>query len=161
MSLPPISNAAAYKAIATEAHQNMHEYLTSGRKPKIDGSNGWIVSYDPERKSFKQALITIVFAAMWLTAIIHILIVRHSGAHTFNKRDKKISLEKGLRLLGCTDEILLAAVQRLQISRKELAHEKAYTDPGGINFAQDEADNAYWVIIAIEKHFFGPIKHKI
>lgn len=152
MSLLPISNAATFKAIALEAHKNMCQYFVAGRKPKDNGSDGWTLSYDPKRKSFEQALIVIVFTAMWLSAIIHILIVRYSGVHEFVRLDRKMSLEKGLRMIGYTDEIVLNAVKQLQKCRKALIHEKAYLDDGGINIAQEEADNAYRIIMAIEKH---------
>jgi hypothetical protein len=34
-----------------------------------------------------------------------------------------------------------------------LVHEKAFHDSGEIKIAENEADNAYWLIVAIEKYF--------
>ena len=147
------TNVAVYKAIAMEAYLKMRDHITAGRKPKSDGSAGWIVSFDPEQNSFKQAMITTVFAAMWLDALLHLLIVCHFGVMTFKKFDRKHSYEAGLLMLGCSDKEILNAVNRLQASRRELVHEKAHLDNGAIKTAEDEAANAYGLIQAIEKQF--------
>lgn len=73
-----ITNVFIYKAIAIGAHLEMHELINAGRRPKVDGSPGWIITYDPEHRSFKQAMISIVFTGMWLEAFLHLRIVRGS-----------------------------------------------------------------------------------
>jgi len=147
------TNVEAYKAIALEAHRKMQEYISSGRKPKSDGSSGWIVSFDPERNSLKQALVTVVFSAIWLTAFLHLRIARNLGVRAAKKFDNDFSYKNGLELLGCSDETVLNAVERLRVTRKDLVHEKAHLDNMVIQLAENEADNAFWIIKAIEKHF--------
>ena len=147
------TNVETYKAIARDAHGKMQEYIASGRKPKSDGSEGWIISVDPERNSLKQAFVTIVFASIWLTAILHLKIVRKNGAQRAKKHDRDFSYKEGLEILGCNEEAILDAVERLRKCRKELVHEKAFHDSGEIKIAENEADNAYWLIVAIEKYF--------
>jgi hypothetical protein len=152
MSQLVITNVSIYKAIAIGAHAEMQELLTSGRRPKEDGSPGWIITYDPDQKSFKQAMIAIVFTGLWLEALLHLLIVRDHGVNTFNKYDRKSYSEK-LRLLGCSDNAVLASADRFQNCRKELVHEKAYLDTGQIKTAQDEADNAHQLLVSIDSMF--------
>ena len=148
-----ISNISTYKAIALDAHKSMQELLEAGRRPKDDGSPGYILTYDPEHKCFKQAMITIVFTGMWLDALLHLLIVRDHGLDKFNEYDRKIYEEK-IRLLGCSDQHILDAVKKFRELRNEVVHEKAYCDDGQLKTAQDEADNAYNLLISVDT-FFG------
>lgn len=147
-----ITNVAIYKAIADEAHQKMVQSMEAGRRPKPDGSTGWIITYDPKQTSFKQSMISIVFTGMWLEALTHLLIVERYGEDKFNKYDF-VSYEEKLKLLGCTDQELLDRVSRFRKTRKSLVHEKAHFDDGEIKRAQDEAENAHDLLIAIHKHF--------
>lgn len=149
-----ITNIDIFKAIADEAHQKMSHFIKAGRRPKADGSTGWIITYDPDRNSFKQAMISIVFSAMWLESLLHLLIVKHLGEKKFKECDrKKINYEKKLELLGCTDQDILDRVARFRKTRNSLVHEKAHFDSGEIITAQDEANNAHEMLIAINRHF--------
>ncbi len=65
------TNVSIYKAIAEEAHDEMTRLLESSRRPKPDGSKGWIITYDPKHNSFKKATISIVFTGMWFEAMTH------------------------------------------------------------------------------------------
>ena len=152
MSQPVITNVSTYRAIAISAHTEMLELLNSGRRPKDDGSPGWIITFDPDQKSFKQAMIAIVFTGLWLEALLHLLIVRDHGVNTFKKYDRKSYPEK-LRLLGCSDSAVLGSAERFQNCRKELVHEKAYLDTGQLKTAQDEADNAHQLLVSINSMF--------
>jgi len=147
------TNVEVYKAISLEAHCKMHEYIISGREPKSDGSSGWNISVDPKRNSLKQALVTIVFASIWLTAFLHLKIVRMNGVLEAKKFDHDFSYKEGLKILGCTEKPILDAVERLRTSRKDLVHEKAYLDRAEITIAENEADNAFGLIMEIEKYF--------
>jgi len=146
------TNASVYKAIADEAYQEMVQSLEAGRRPKPDGSPGWIVTYDPKQTSFKQAMISVVFTGMWLEAVMHLLVVKAHGKEKFNEYDFK-SYEEKLSLLGCTDQALLDSVSRFRKSRKSLVHEKAYFDDGEIKWAQKEAEEAHELLVAIYECF--------
>ena len=146
------TNMSVYRAITLDAHQKMHEQISAGRRPKGDGSPGWIINFDPDQGSFKQAMIAIVFAGMWLEALLHLLIVRDHGAEKFREYDFKSYADK-IRLLGCLDKKLLDAAERFQKSRKELVHEKAHFDGGKGKAAQDEADNAHELLVTIDALF--------
>ena len=147
-----ITNIAIYKAISDEAHQEMVQLMEAGRRPKPDGSAGWIITYDPNQTSFKQSMVSIVFTGMWLEALMHLLIVKKYGKDKFKKYDFKTYEEK-LQLLGYTDKKLLHRVSRFREIRKSLVHEKAHFDEDEIQKAQDEAENAHEMLVAIHSHF--------
>jgi hypothetical protein len=147
------TNIAIYKAIADEAHKEMVQLMEAGRRPKPDGSAGWIFTHDPNHTSFKQSLISIVFTGMWLEALLHLLIVKKYGEDTFRKYDRRKPYEGKLRLLGCRDKKLLDRVERFRKTRKYLVHEKAHFDDGEIKMAQDEAENAHELLVEIHMHF--------
>lgn len=146
------TNLRVYKAIADEAYQKMVQLMESGRRPKPDGSEGWILTYDPEQTSFKQSIISIAFTGMWLEALLHLLIVQRHGKDKFKEYDFK-SYEDKLALLGCGETVLLSRVSRFRKARKLLVHEKAHFDDGDILTAQDEAVNAHEMLTAIHNHF--------
>ena len=54
-----LSNVNVYAAIAEEAFAEMEKRLEEGRKPRSDGE-GWVLSFDPSQKSFKNALTSFV-----------------------------------------------------------------------------------------------------
>ena len=122
-----ITNVSIYGAIAIEAFEAMQELVESGRRLKEDGSPGWILQFDPNQKSFKQAMVAIVFTGMWLEALLHLLIVRDHGEEKFREIDFKPYEEK-LRFIGIDDNSILKAAARFRIARKELVHEKAHFD---------------------------------
>lgn len=152
MSQVVISNVSAFKAIAVSAYTEMCELTSSGRRPKNDGSFGWIITFDLEQKSFKLAMITIVFTGMWLEAFLHLLIVKNHGVAKFKEYDRKSYADK-IQLLGCFKPTIIEAATIFQKCRKELVHEKAYLDSGEIRKAQDEAENAHQLLLAVDTQF--------
>jgi hypothetical protein len=151
-----ITNVSTYRAIAIEAFQAMQELVESGRRPKEDGSPGWILQFDQNQKSFKQAMVAIVFTGMWLEALLHLLIVRDHGEEKFREFDFK-SYEEKLRLIGIDDNSILEAAARFRKSRKELVHEKAHFETGEMKTAQDEARNAFQLLLAIDTALHGSL----
>ena len=153
MSSLVITNISIYKIIAEEAHQKMRELIDAGRRQKTDGSQGWVITYDPTQGSFKQAMISIVFTGMWLEAMLHLLIIQEYGEQKFKEYDFKPYEEK-LKLLGCSDQQIIDRATRFRKVRKELVHEKAHCDNGEIRTAQNEADNAKELLVLLQKQFF-------
>jgi hypothetical protein len=136
------TNYSIYESIAREAFQDMKNSIDSGRRPKSDGSEGWIITYDPTHTSFKRAMVSVVFTGMWLEAILHLEIVKRFDESKFKDYDFK-SYEEKLKLIGIEDIDFLNRISRFRKSRKELVHEKAHFDSGEIKSAQSEADNAF------------------
>jgi hypothetical protein len=140
-----ISNRDVYLAIAEEAHAEMTRFFDASRKPKPDGSPGYIVTLDPSRGSFKQALICIAFAGMYFEALVYVT------ARTRLSKTKAAAIDSGpyekrLEALGVTDLALLQAAQEFRAARRYLVHEKAIlpTEIASEEFwmAQDVANNA-------------------
>lgn len=152
-----ISNIAAYRLIADEAYREMAEELEARRRPKPDGTPGWVVTYDPSQSSFKKALISIIFTAVWLDALTHLLIVRKLGRGAAKKHRNK-SYEDKLELLGIADVDLLHCVSRFRKTRNEIVHEKAHFDSGEVKTAQKEAQIAYHIRQAIEREFANELE---
>ena len=149
MEKSPITNVSIYKAIATEAYHEMERLNSLGRKPKEDGTNGFIVTYDPDHKSFKQAFITIVFSGIWLETFTHLKYVERYGKDGLKQFDQKV-YEQKLEVLGITDEGFLERVKRFRDTRNDIIHEKAHLDSGEYKKAQIEAHDAYRLIKAVE-----------
>ena len=93
---------------------------------------------------------------MWLEALLHLLIVRDHGEAKFREIDYKPYEEK-LRLVGIDDNSILEAAARFRIARKVLVHEKAYFDTEVTKTAQDEARNAYQLLLAIDAALHGSL----
>lgn len=123
----------------------------SGRRPKPDGEPGWILSYDPDQRGFKDAFVVIVFCGIYLEALLHLLIVQRHGDSVFKKYDRKSYGEK-LSLLGCTDSSILSGCKHYQVVRREIVHEKAHSDSKIIRWAQDEASKSAQLIESINTY---------
>jgi len=140
-----ISNIDTYFAVAHEALKKSKRYDAQYRKPKPDGSPGHIITFDRGRKSFKNSLIAIVFAGVYLDALLFIVGTQRLGRRQY-KLIKKAKYEERLKRLGCTDKQLLADCERFRRARNEVAHEQA-AEPAAatlkeLRFAQHEADHA-------------------
>ena len=154
MSKLILTNISTYKDIAIDAFESMQTVIESAHKPKNDGTQGWIIQFDSNQTSFKLAMIVIVFAGMWLEALLHLLIVRDHGENKFREFDFKPYEEK-LKLLGITNQSVLEDAGRFRKARKELVHEKAYSDSSETKMAQNEAHNAHQLLLTIESELVG------
>lgn len=155
---PVFTNVHIFGAIADAAYERMSEDMAKNVHAMPDGSPGPIKVFDPEQKSFKDAMISIVFSCIWVEALLHLLIVREFGRKCFKKVDKRMSYTEKLSLLGCGEDQLLEWTGQLQRSRRQLVHEKAhleYTDEGvftgEVKTAQEEAKNAKRVMVGVRK----------
>jgi len=77
------TNVRAFYKIAKEAYGAMNKDLNSSRRLKRGNERGYIITYDPDQKSFKNAFITIVFSGVLLESILHLLIVKLKGIDVF------------------------------------------------------------------------------
>jgi hypothetical protein len=94
-----ISNLDVYLAIAEEALAESERLEKLARRPQPDGEPGFIVTYDPERKSFKNSLVAIVFAGMFLEACFYIECVKRFGKAEYNNNVDRQTYEKNLGYL--------------------------------------------------------------
>jgi hypothetical protein len=134
---PLLTNAHVYRAIAEEALAEAIRLDAAAKQPKPDGSPGFVIQLDPERKSFKRSLVAIAFSGIYLEALLFVHGTFRMGARWEQKFDRKLYEEK-LKALGITDEELLASSKRLHEVRNELVHEKARSlDTAALS-------NTYW-----------------
>ena len=161
---PLLTNARIYRSIADDAYRQMSADMDTHVRPAPDGAAAVVKTFDPEQLSFKQAMIAVVFTCIWLEAALHLLIVGTLGRDAYTKKVDHAGYRDKLTLLGCGDEELLGNVQRLQQVRRELVHEKAHLEyndagefTGELRTAQDEAENARAVMLAVEEWFGLPV----
>ena len=159
---PVFTNVHIFGAIADAAYESMSKDMAKNVRAMPDGSPGTIKVFDPEQKSFKDAMILIVFSCIWLEALLHLLIVRQFGSDCFRKVDRRLSYGEKLTLLGCNDDQLLEWTGQLQGSRRQLVHEKAHMDysdegvfTGEVKTAQEEAENARRVMVGVREWCCG------
>lgn len=147
-----ISNQEAFLSIARSAHQEMRRLQDEGRTPKPDGGPGYVITLDPEQRSFKQALIATAFAGIYFEALTYFIARRKSKSQA-EKVDKARYRGK-LIALGVGDEALLGAAESFQQDRNDLIHEKAIAveevDWTEARFAQSCADKAMEFVAAVE-----------
>ena len=119
-----VSNASVYRSIADEANAQAQHLWNAARTPKPDGSAGFIVAFDPSRRSFKESLVAIAFAGIYVEALLYL-----KGSHAMGKTWKNkwdgCTYEEKFRSLGINDAQFLASAERLRKSRRDLVHEKA------------------------------------
>lgn len=149
-----LTNVDVFLSIAEESYAAMKLAFESGRRPKPDGL-GYIVTLDATRTSFKQACITVAFAAMYFESLIYLIALRELGKDEALKVDRML-YEDRLEILGVKDTELLAKAQEFRKARKELVHEKAIElgqpiDPPP-RYAQDMAEQTMQFIAALRAH---------
>jgi hypothetical protein len=144
-----MTNANVYLAIAEEAQAESERLAKLARRPNPDGEPGVIVTYDPDQKSFKNSLVAIVFATMYLETISYLLGTKQFGSVEYNKEHDRKCLEDKLLLFGLKDLDLRTATKRLRERRKDLIHEKADLTVNVVYAAQDEAKHAIELVKTI------------
>ncbi len=149
---PIFTNLMVFYKIAKEAYVSMNEDINSGRKPKPGGEPGWIITYDPDQKGFKNAFITIVFCGVCLESLLHLLIIDRKGIQSFKEYDRK-PLEDKIQLLGCDDQSIIKLCKHFRKIRREIVHEKAHLDFEKCRVAQKEATKAMDLIDKVIAHF--------
>lgn len=124
---PVFSNVRIFYAIAKESFHEMEVNEKEGKRPKPNGEPGYIITFDPNQKGFKNALVTIVFCGVCMEALLHLLIWKRLGHNECKKYDRALYEEK-LRLLGCNDQALIDGCEHFRNCRREIVHEKACLD---------------------------------
>lgn len=153
-----ISNAETYFSIAQEALDEMNRLTEQSRRTKPDGSLGYIVTLDPNRGSFKQALIAIAFSAMYFEAVIYIA-ARQKLSKTQAVEIDGRKYEERLPEIGINDQPLIDGAKALREARKDLVHEKAITQAemksATVRFAQKSASEAVTFISTLRGRLNG------
>jgi hypothetical protein len=146
-----ISNDRTFLEIARDAHRSSKEAEAQHRRPNPSGT-GSIITFDPDRESFKHSLIAIAFVGAFLDAILYWAGRDILGKSQYEKRVTEVSSRYEHQLavlfakLGIEDDQLVADSKRFREARKEVMHEKAIPveelGKKGVRLAQKEAANA-------------------
>ncbi len=155
-----LSNANVYIVIAEEALAESKQLDEASQRPKPDGQPGFVKTYDPEYTSFKQSLIAMVFAGIYLEALLYIVGMDKLGKDEYMKIDRKHYEEK-LRVLGVTDTETLTTCKRFREARNDLVHEKAIEPHAGVDgttfhTAQREAEIGVSFVRSIASLLLAP-----
>jgi hypothetical protein len=145
LSNPVVSNADFYRQMAEEALAAAQVSLAAHRRPKDDGAEGYIFSYDPTRTSFRQSLVAIVFAGIAIEAFLWLYGSEALGRRQYKSLEKKLTLEAVLPRLGLGDPEMYTKAKLFREARNELVHERAVPlseslEP--LRRAQEEAERA-------------------
>ncbi len=146
------TNARVYFNIAREAVDRIKKDREENIHPKPNGKPGFVIKFDPDQRSFKDALVAIVFSGVYIDAILHILIHKKLGADKCRALDYK-TYEQKLQALGCADTELLNDIQNFRKARREVVHEKAFFDDDSFRIAQEEALFSLDVAMRIQVYF--------
>ena len=135
------TNIEVFRSIALEALQASREATDADRRPRTDGE-GFILSLDPAQTSFKQSLIAIAFAGVYLEALLFIEGSRILGREVYLSLDREYELR--LKRIAVVSDDLLDRCEAFRKARNELMHEKASSESRKevIRFAQEEAEKA-------------------
>ncbi len=158
-----ISNINTYLAIAKDSLARAEDITASQRRPKPDGKPGFIITYDPEQKSFKYSLITIVFAGIYFDALLYIEGIRRMGKAKFRKMERS-TYEDKLQAIGIADNALLESCERFRKSRNDLVHEKALemtSTTTKLRLAQKEAQHAIAFLDHVSPLLSAPNLHAL
>ena len=155
-----LSNADVYLAIAEEALAESRKLDEAFIRPKPEGQPGTVKTFDPIRTSFKQSLIAMVFAGIYLESLLFIVGMEKLGKDEYMKIDRKI-YEKKLQCLGVTDTKTLATCERFRKARNDLVHEKAIELHNGLDgatfyTAQREAEKGVSFVQSIAELLTAP-----
>jgi len=150
MTTVVLSNLTVYFSIAREALDKSRELDAAETQPMGEGHAGKIITFDPGQGSFKQSLIAIIFAGVYLDALIYVATHkrRHEGVKSPETQKGLGRYESALVKLGIADAEILTAVRQLNDARNEIAHEKAVAITNGevssheLRTAQHEAEHA-------------------
>lgn len=137
-----ITNCFLYFKIAMDAYASMEEDLGKNIRPKPNGEEGNVLTFDPDKKSFKNSLISVVFFGMYLDSILHIMVSKKVGIEEYRKNIDRQIYEEKLKFLGVNDQALLDRVKEFRKGRNELVHEKALL-PSDSKTGQGEAKKCF------------------
>jgi hypothetical protein len=150
---PIFTNSRLYRDIATEALSASEDAFVQKSRPKDDSSPGHVIAYDPEYRSFKQSMIAIVFAGMYMEARLWLFGCSLLGAAKYRQVDQQ-PLEQRLAALGIDDQTLEVDLKNYREVRRSLVDEKSVplsVDTSPTRIAQAEAVKAVQLMYRIEQ----------
>jgi hypothetical protein len=105
--------------IAEEHAARAAELSAKARKPRGDG--GYVVTPDPDQRSYRDSLIAVAFACAYLEGIMYLHLVHWFGVRRSSKYDR-LPYKKRAKQLGVKDRQLLKELDYLSDVRKHVIH---------------------------------------
>ncbi len=142
-SIPPITSLGIIESIIFESQELMNSSFKEGITPKEGG--GFILKYDPNHTSFKEALKVLVFVGAALESMWHQKAVELKSKTFAEKSDRECkSVPLKFECIGLTESSLLEDMTNYYNVRRQLVHEKAHESKfkKTIYDAQSEANKA-------------------
>lgn len=118
-----ITNLNIYLAVAEDAAAESIRLHEEGRTPR-PAVGGYVKTFDPDSRSFKQSFIAIAFAGMYLEALLGLACIARLGRELYKKVERQTTYEEKLKLLGVLDPDVLDQCKRFRETRNDLMHEK-------------------------------------
>lgn len=116
-----ITNLSVFYEIAKDTYAQSMLELEKNRTPKTNG--GYVISYDPERKSFKNSLISISFSGSYLDLHLKIsYFVKFKELPPKSWRMNNPYLKK-LKSLGIDDKNIASLCEKFSTARNDVSHE--------------------------------------
>lgn len=146
-----VTSLGVIESIIFESQELMNSSLEDGRTPKEGG--GFILKYDPNHTSFKEALKVLIFVGAALESMWHQKAVELKSKTFAEKTDREC---KPVRLkferIGLTESSLLDSMSNYYTVRRQIVHEKAHESKfqKTIFNAQSEANKAVELLKSVK-----------
>lgn len=147
-----ISNLSVYYEIAKEAYSESMELLSQYRKPKSNDEKGYILTPDPNRRSFKQALIAIAFSGSYIDLHLRIAYIKKHHEHPNKSWDRDKTYRQKIESFGIEKSEILDLFDKFKNDRNDVAHEKPVTSgienapKAKYSTAQDTATEGFMLV---------------
>ena len=148
---PIFTNAIVYRVIASEALARCLAW--DSEHVRSNASGGRVIDLDLTQSSFKDSLVAIVFAGMFMEAALWIACYGRLGPKKCQQVDDS-NLEDRPKPLGIHDTQLREDLKHYREARKELVHEKAVPASQGTlphRTGQEEAKRAVDLMLRLEQ----------
>ena len=117
-----VSNLQTYLEIAKESYEESIKYLEKNRTLKPDG--GYVIKLDPDKRSFKNALISIAFSGSYIDLYLRLAYVVKNEDEPPREWKFNNPYHKKLKFLGVTDDHIIGLCEKFREVRNDVAHEK-------------------------------------
>jgi hypothetical protein len=107
--------------MAEESFAESERLLEAHRQPKEGG--GYILTYDPQRRSLKNSLVSIAFAGAYVDLYLRLAHIVRRQKNPPYKWDR-MKYEDKLKDFGVTDESILDHCKQFRVARNDVLHEK-------------------------------------
>lgn len=144
-----LSNLNIFYEIAKDSYELAIQELENHRTPKTDG--GYLLTFDPKRKSFKNSLISISFSGSYLDLHLKISYMIKFNETPPKKWRMNNPYKNKLESLGITEKSLIDLCEKFSTARNDVSHEKPIIEGIESDFAHETAqDSAKFGIELIE-----------